>query len=500
MDAGIGKVSFAWKEIQMFAAIDLGSNSFRAHIGNVEDGTIKVFRSTRESNRMAAGLDENSMLTPEAVARGLASIRRIKSFLDPYPLTEVRAVATNTFRVAKNAQDFLTEAEKLLGYPIDVISGEEEGRLIYLGVANVLKVADEKRLVIDIGGGSTELVVGHGNDIKRVESFPVGTVHQSFGFFPEGRIDAPSFDAALLFAKSRFEDAADYYRQAGWTTVYGSSGTIRAMGEMLAANEIGDGLFTLENLRKLRAKMIEVGQLDGLRLEGVKSERVTSILGGLTILLVLMELFCIDRIFPIEAGLRVGVIWDTYLKSNQTDRRDQAVRQMVNRFHIDESRGQRVSGYALAIYALTAPETDQFRKLLYWSALLHEVGIFISPTNYHHHGAYLLEHADMAGFTTREQYQMSRLVLGQMGNLNKLGGILVLRDMAKAVLSLRLAVMFNHAKVAFNPEKLKVSFDDGIGIGMPAIWLDQYETLPFWLAREKEFWEEIGIGFLVDSY
>lgn len=477
----------------MFAAIDLGSNSFRAHIGNVEDGAIKVFRSTRESNRMAAGVDENGMLTPEAVARGLASIHRIRSFLDPYPLAEVRAVATNTFRIAKNAQDFLVEAEKLLGYPIDVISGEEEGRLIYLGVANVLKVADEKRLVIDIGGGSTELIVGHGNDIKRVESFLVGTVHQSLGFFPEGRIDAASFDAALLFARSRFEDAADYYRQAGWTTVYGSSGTVRAMGEMLAVNEIGDGLFTLGNLKKLQTKMIEAGRLDGLRLEGIKSERVTSILGGLTILLVLMEQFGIDRIFPIEAGLRVGVIWDAYLKSNQTDRRDQTVRQMVDRFHIDGRRAQRVAEYALSVYALMRPETDQFRKLLYWSALLHEVGIFISPTGYHRHGSYLLEHADMAGFTTREQYQMSRLVLGQMGNLKKLEGFMVLRDLMKAVLALRLAVMFQHAKVDFRRDKLKVSVDGQIEIVLPQAWLDQYGTLLFWLERESEFWKEAGI-------
>ncbi len=435
------------------------------------------------------------MLTPEAVARGLMSIRRIRVFLESCPLTEVHAVATNTFRVAKNAQDFLTEAEKLLGYPIDVISGEEEGRLIYLGVANVLKVADERRLVIDIGGGSTELVIGHGDDIKRVESFPVGTVHQSQEFFPNGRIDESSFDAALLFAKSHFEDAADYYRQSGWTTVYGSSGTIRATGEMLAINEIGDGLFTLENLKRLKSRMIEVGQIDQLRLQGVRSERVSSILGGLSILLVLMELFGIDRIFPIEAGLRVGVIWDTYLKLNQTDRREQAVRQMIGRFHIDEKRAQRVAEYAFAAYSLMQPKTDHFCKLLYWSALLHEVGIFISPTGYHRHGAYLLKYADMVGFTTREKYLMSRFVLGQMGNLKKLEGFMTSRDLVKAVLALRLAVIFQHAKVGFKFNKLKISVDSHIEIALPKVWFDQYETLLFWLKREEKFWKDAGMPF-----
>ena len=481
----------------MFAAIDLGSNSFRAHVGNVVDGAITIFKSTRESNRMAAGLDENNHLTQEAMERGLAAIRNIKDFLQQYPLSEVRAVATNTFRVAKNAKDFLEKAEKILGYPIDVISGEEEGRLIYLGVANVLNVPYEKRLVIDIGGGSTEIIVGHGSEIERVESFPIGTVRQSLGFFKDGKITSASFVAALLYAKSRFEDAADYYRYTGWTAVYGSSGTIRATGEMLAINDIGDGLFTLENLKKLKARMIEVGRLDRLKLDGIKSERVTSILGGLTILLVLMEQFDIRRIFPIEAGLRVGVMWDTYLKSKQTDRREQTIRQMINRFHIDEKRGQRVAEYAVAIYNLMSPETDRFRKLLYWSALLHEVGIFISPTNYHRHGAYLLENADMAGFTTREQYQMSRLVLGQMGNLKKLNGIMTSLDAVKAVLALRLAVVFQHAKVNFKRDKLKVVVSDHIEIALPKEWLDRYETLLFWLEHECEFWNGIGMSLSV---
>ncbi len=481
----------------MFAAIDLGSNSFRSHVGNVIDGNISVAQSIRESNRMAAGLDENSNLTPEAIERGLNSIRKIKSFLDRYPLTDVRAVATNTFRVAKNAQEFLIPAENILGYPIDVISGEEEGRLIYLGVANVLKVDDEKRLVIDIGGGSTEIIVGHGNAIERVESFPIGTVRQSVGFFEGGKITAEAFDAAILFAKSRFEDAADYYRHAGWKAVYGSSGTIRATGEMLAINEIGDGFFTLENLKKLKARMIEVGRLDRLKLDGIKSERVTSILGGLTILLVLMEHFGIDKIFPIEAGLRVGVMWDTYMKSTQTDRREHTVRQMVNRFHIDEKRARRVAEYAMSIYSGLNPDSDRFNKLLYWSGQLHEVGIFISPTNYHRHGAYLLENADMAGFTTREQYLMSRLVLGQMGNLKKINSIMATPDAVKAVLALRLAVVFQHAKVNFKADRIKVTVGDRIDIALPKAWLDNHETLLFWLEHECDFWADVGITLTI---
>ncbi len=481
----------------MFAAIDLGSNSFRLHIGEYVNGAICVVKSAREPNRLAAGLDKNNVLSRESMDRGLDALKRLRSILAAYPLSDVRVVATNTLRIAANAQDFLQEAEKVLGYPIEVISGEEEGRLIYLGVANVLSRPGEKRLVIDIGGGSTELICGLGQDIERAESFSVGTVRQSLAFFHDGIIDETSFEAAILSARSQFEDAVDYYRSSGWTAVYGSSGTIRATAEILAVNGIGDGRFTLENLELLKARMIEAGHLNRLKLDGIKAERASSILGGLTILIVLMKDFGIDVLKPIDAGLRMGIMWDIYLMSTQKDRREEAIRNMLKRYHVDEQRALRVANYALAIYKQMAPEADRFLKLLYWSALLHEIGMFISPTNYHKHGAYLIEHADMAGFTSREQRQMSRFVLGQKGNLKKLNGIMTVPDAIKAVLALRLAVMFQHARVSFKPEKIRVRVKSRLDVTLPKEWLNLYPTLLYWLERECDWWEDVGMTLTV---
>lgn len=485
------------KGIGMFAAIDLGSNSFRLHIGEYVNGTVCVVKSAREPNRLAAGLDKNNVLSREAMDKGLDALRRLRTILDAYPLSAVKAVATNTLRIASNAQFFLNDAEKVLGYPIEVVSGEEEGRLIYLGVTNILGHSEEKRLVIDIGGGSTELICGKGQEIERVESFSAGTVRQSLSFFHDGIIDEPSFEAAMLSARSQFEDAVDAYRSCGWTRVYGSSGTIRATAEILSANRIGDGRFTLENLERLKMNMIGIGRLNQVRLDGIKAERAASILGGLTILIVLMKDFGISELEPIKAGLRMGVMWDIYLMSTQKDRREEAVREMLQRYHIDEQRAFRVANYALAIYKQMNPEADGFLKLLYWSALLHEIGIFISPTNYHKHGAYLIEHADMAGFTAREQRQMSRFVLGQKGNLRKLNGITVTPDAIKAVLSLRLAVMFQHSRVNFKPEKIKVKVRNRIEMGIPKEWLDLYPTLLYWLERECDWWADVDIALTV---
>ena len=483
----------------MFAAIDLGSNSFRLHIGEYVNGSICVIKSAREPNRLAAGLNKKNVLSAEAFQKGLDALRRLREILDAYPLSDVKVVATNTLRIATNASEFLQDAEKVIGYPIEVISGEEEARLIYLGVANVLARPEERRLVIDIGGGSTELIYGKGQEIVRAESFSVGTVRQSLAFFHDGIIDEASFEAAILSARSQFEDAVDYYRSCGWTEVYGSSGTIRATAEILAMNGIGDGRMTLENLELLKKKMIEASHINKAGLDGVKTERASSILGGLTILIVLMKDFGIDVITPIEAGLRMGIMWDIFLQETQKDRREEAIRDMLRRYGVDEQRAIRVADYALAIYKQLGPEADKFLKQLYWSALLHEIGIFVSPTNYHKHGAYLIENADMAGFTAREQKQMSKLVLGQKGNLRKLNGVLTNSDALKAVVALRLAVMLQHAKVNFKADKLKIRVKNRIEMTVPKEWLDAYPTLLYWLEKECEWWEDVGITMTVRS-
>ncbi|HEV7856652.1 MAG TPA: Ppx/GppA family phosphatase, partial [Herminiimonas sp.] len=267
----------------MFAAVDLGSNSFRLHIGRHDGETMRIVKSARDPIRLGAGLDSKGNLTAAAMAGAIESLGRLNSILSTYPLSAVRVVATNTIRVAKNSAAFLPAAEAAIGYPIEIISGEEEGRLIYLGVASTL-ASNERRLVLDIGGGSTELSLGKGLEIEQVESFSIGTVPQSRTFFPDGHIDAAAFEAAILSARSRFEDAAPLYQSNLWSNAYGSSGTIRAIADAMAKNNIGDGTLSLKSLDAFKRRLIQFGHTSNIDLVGMKADRATSITGGLAIL------------------------------------------------------------------------------------------------------------------------------------------------------------------------------------------------------------------------
>lgn len=481
----------------MLAAIDMGSNSFRLQIGEYVDGAIRVVRTAREPNRLAAGLDKNNCLTDAAVASGMEALKNLRQVLDLYPVRKVRAVATHTLRVARNAPEFLSRGEKALGYPIEVISGEEEGRLIYLGVDNLLSRPKERRLVVDIGGGSTEVARGKGETIERVESFSVGTVGQSQVFFPDGIITEEGFRLAVLSARSVFEDIKVHYHRRYWDMAYGSSGTMRAIAEIIAENGIGDGRFSAENLDLLRRRMVRAGRISKLDLQGLRQERAASIVGGLSILISLMQELKMPVMTPVASGLRMGIMWDLRMQTTERDRRGQSVFQFMQRYKVDRKRAVRTADCALALFEKMAPESDTLGKTLYWSALMHEAGMFVSPTDYHKHGAYLVENADMAGFTAREQRQMGRLVLAQKGNLRKLEGLLDTPDMLKAVLAIRLAVMLTRSRVDAPTDEMVFRVKKRIEVTLPGKWLERYQTLVYRLNRERAWWDEKGMAFLV---
>ncbi len=481
----------------MFAAVDLGSNSFRLHIGRQDGDVMRIVKSERDPIRLGAGLDKKGVLTEPAMQAAVDSLTRFRDILRAYPLDAVRVVATNTLRVAKNAAVFLPLAEKAIGYPIEIISGEEEGRLIYMGVACALAKADEQRLVIDIGGGSTELVLGKGADILQVESFSIGTVGHSQAFFPDGSIDAAQFDKAILSARSHFEDGAPPFLAKQWCHVYGSSGTIRAIADAIAKNALGDATLTYKSLAALKDRLIGFGHASRIDLLGMKPDRAAIIMGGLAVLMGIMLELRIKAIIPIEAGLRMGVLSDLQLRATRRDRRDQSVQGLQQRFAVDEERARRVAKIADALYAQLKPDSDTYVKPLYWSGLLHEIGMAVSHSGYHKHGAYMIEHADLSGFTTREQRLMSKLVLGQKGNLRKLNGSLSDIDFAKAVLALRLAVMVLHARIDVLVDELRVKMRSRIELEMRSDWLSEHLTLSYWLEKEQEWWGQAGVEFVV---
>ena len=481
----------------MLAAVDLGSNSFRMHIARHEGDAIRVVKSAREPIRLAAGLDHDGNLTQEAMQRAVDCLSRFREILNAYPIDSLRVVATNTVRIARNAAELLPRAEAAIGCQIEVISGEEEGRLIYMGVSNAVAIPGERRLVVDIGGGSTEVILGRGHEIVQVESFSIGTVKHASTFFPDGELTEAAFEAAILSSRSTFEDAAPPYHPQHWRRAYGSSGTMRAIAEAISNAGLGDGRITLNSLHALKNYCISRGSIAQLELRGVKSERVAMVVSGLAILAGIMTELKIDTLIPIEAGLRIGVMWDLYLRATRRDRREVSVQQAAKLFHSDMERAHTVADMAKSLYQQLKPVGDTYTRLLQWSALLHEAGMVISHTGYHKHGAYMIENADMAGFTTREQRIMSKLILSQKGNLRKVAEGLADSDFAKAVLALRLSVMLMHSRAGIEYEDLRIRMKKTIELEMQRDWVSEHPTVAYWLQKEIEFWREIGIDYSV---
>jgi exopolyphosphatase/guanosine-5'-triphosphate,3'-diphosphate pyrophosphatase len=478
----------------MYAAVDLGSNSFRLHIGEAVAGQMHIVRTARDPIRLAAGLGPDDMLSADAMDTAVRTLREFSTILRQHRLDAVRVVATNTLRVAKNAEALLPRLEEAIGYPVEIISGEEEGRLIYMGVARAVGRPAERRLVIDIGGGSTEIIAGTGDAIGLVESFSTGTHPQSAAYFRGGHIDAAGFETAVYAARARFEDAAGQYRGIGWEGVYGSSGTIRAISEVIARNGIGDRTMSLPSLLALRDRLVELGHVDAFDLPGVKRERVIVMVGGLSILIGVMQELGVKGMTAINAGLRLGVLADLELRAKHLDRRDLAIQDCMRRFGVDSGRAARTAAIAGKLFDKLAPQDDSIKPHLLRASLLHEVGQAVSHTGAHKHAAYIVEHGDLPGFTAREQRLMSMIVLGQKGNLRKVRDALGVPDLARAVLALRLAAVFMHARVDADIDGLRLRMKGRIEIETPHDWLARHPTVAAWFEKEAAAWRDVGVG------
>jgi len=403
--------------------------------------------------------------------------------------------------VARNAEQLLPRFEEAIGYPIEVISGEEEGRLIYMGVARALGPGRERerRLVIDIGGGSTEIIAADGDQIGIVESFTIGTHPQSAAYFEGGYISLEAFETAVNAARARFEDQADRYRARGWDAAYGSSGTIRAISEVIAKNGIGDGTMSYPSLLALRDRLIQLGHVDAFDLPGVKRERVIVMTGGLSILIGVLQELGVTSMTAINAGLRLGVLSDLELRASRHDRRDQAIQDCLQRFNVDPQRAARAAAIARLLFDKLAPQDETVKPQLLRASMLHEVGQAVSHTGAHKHAAYIVEHADLPGFTAREQRLMSMIVLGQKGNLRKVREALGTPDLAKALLAMRLAAVFMHARVDDSVGCLRLRMKGRIEIETPRGWLNQHPTVASWFEKEAAAWNEVGVAFQVSQ-
>ncbi len=501
----------------LLAAIDMGSNSFRLEIAELGKGRYKRVDYLKETVRLGAGLDSHGMLTEEATQRGLACLARFAQRLKGFATWQVRAVATQTLREARNRDAFLQRGDRVLGFPIEVISGREEARLIYQGVSR-LQPSELPRLVIDIGGRSTEMILGQGRQSARAESFGVGSVSLSMQHFPGGRFTTEAFRLAQIAAGAELEEALTLFDRQRWSEALGSSGTVSAVAQILSANGITDGSITPEGLRWCIERCIEAGSDQLLNLPGLKPERKAVLGGGLSILYTLTQHFGIEAMRPAKGALRQGVIFDLEERIEAArnhrlpDPRDASVRELQQRFRVDIAQAERVRLRALSLWHglqgdVEAQDGEDARELG-WASALHEIGMMVSHHDHHRHSAYLLAHADASGFSQSQLRLLAALVLGQRGDLMKLVEHLHDPVFMAQVMCLRLALILHHARVELpanvaglsvlpTRKRAGVPAMRTVQLQMPARWAQQHPRTLHLLEEETRRWAAQGEQKLV---
>lgn len=468
---------------EMFAAIDLGSNSFHMIIAREAGGHLQVRDRLRETVRLAAGLDTRGNLDEAARQRAVECLRRFGQRLRGFRPGTVRAVGTNTLRKAKGT-DFLQQAEEALGHPIEVIAGIEEARLIYLGVAHGLPASDARRLVVDIGGGSTELILGRHFEPLELESLYMGCVSYSQQFFAGGRISERNMREAIIAARLEMQGIENEFSEIGWQFAVGASGTIRAVGEVVHAMGWADDGITLESLDRLVDELLKAGHIDKLKLSGLKEERLPVFPGGVAVLRAIFEGLPIGKMQVSDWALREGLLYDLIGRVRHEDVRERTINALCGRYQVDLRQASRVEQTAKLILGQVAAswdlEGEETEHLLLWAARLHEMGLAIAHSAYHKHGAYLVENSDIPGFSSSEQKLLALLIRGHRRKVP----MSLFRDLStpqgdrilRLCILLRLSVLLcrSHSDIPHPPfrftadlKRLKLEFSPGWLSGHP---------------------------------
>lgn len=455
-------------EDELMAAIDIGSNSFHLAIARLDHGEVRKVVSMSEKVQLAAGLDEHNILGAAAERRGLECLSRFVARLDSVPSKRIRIVATNALRQAKNANDFIKRANEILPKPIEIIAGQEEARLIYLGVSHT-NASSDKRLVIDIGGGSTEFIIGQGFDPLLTQSLQMGCVAFTKKFFADGQITKEAFNQAITAARKEILAINGQYQKVGWSSVIGSSGTIKAIRNVLVAEGWADEqeCITYKGVKKLEKLLISIGDVNDIELEGVKEHRKAVFPAGVAVLRAAMKVLGIETIAYSDGALREGVMYDMLGRFASEDVRDRSVLALLKRYSVDKKQAKQVVKTSRQLFeqakdslGLTSDDADLLRR----SAFLHEIGLAISHSNYHRHSAYLLEHSDIPGFSQVDQKRMAQLVLNHRRKLKtdtleqtcQIGG----DQLVYLCLLLRIAVLTHHSRSAHRAPTLQLKITD----------------------------------------
>ncbi|AGI22156.1 exopolyphosphatase [Pseudomonas sp. ATCC 13867] len=486
------------KTFPLIAAIDLGSNSFHMVLAKADHGEIRILERLGEKVQLAAGIGEDRMLTPEAMQRGFDCLKQFAQFISGMPLGSVRVVGTNALREARNRTEFIRVADQILGHPVEVISGREEARLIYLGVSHTLPDTAGRRLVVDIGGGSTEFIIGQRFESQLRESLQMGCVSFTQRYFKDGKITPARYAQAYTSARLELMSIENSLRRLGWDEAVGASGTIRAICLAIQAGGHGNGEINPDGLAWLKRKMFKLGEVEKLDIDGIKPDRRPIFPAGLAILEALFDALELSRMTHSEGALREGVLYDLLGRHHHEDVRERTIGALMERYHVDPEQAARVEAKALESLDQVAKAWDLndegHRELLMWAARVHELGLDIAHYHYHKHGAYLLEHSDLAGFSRLDQQTLALLVRGHRRNIpadkfNELGdeGDKLIR----LCIVLRFAILFHHIRgtqqmpavaLKASSKSLSVRFPDGWLAANPLTQAD-FEQEAGWLAR-----------------
>ena len=491
---------------RVVAGVDLGSNSFHMIVARAEEGgRVHVLDRIREPVRLAAGLDEQRALTQPAIDSALSALQRFGERLRGLPESSVLAVGTNTMRQARNGTEFLERARAVLGHPIEIISGHEEARLIYLGVAHTVSDDVGRHLVIDVGGGSTEVVIGERFEAVLLDSLFMGCVSFTNRFFTNGAITREHFRRAEIAAGLEFWSLREHYRRTGWQRATGSSGTALAVHEVLRQNRWGDAI-TLEGLKKLKHEMLTLGSVSRLSLKGLEPDRAAVFPGGVAILKAAFESLGIDTMHPSSGALREGLVYELLGRRSHEDVRDRTIRIFVERYRVDTAQAERVQRTAMALFAQAAAgfELDPSLGVTYLepAARLHEIGLSIAYTGHHKHAAYILTHADMPGFSKEQQTMLAEIVHAHRRKVSRefFAGLAKHHRKSAFLLAvlLRLAVRLHHSRSPeLFPDLQLHTSKATLELSFPEGWLDEHPLTRADLEEEAELLKPVGLTLTV---
>jgi len=486
---------------RMLAAVDLGSNSFHMLIGRTDGTSIQVVDRLKEMVRLGAGLDNKNRLSNDAQDRALACLERFSQRIQNIDAEDIRIVGTNTLRVARNSKSFLAEAENILNHPIDIISGIEEARLIYLGVSHSLAETGSKRLVVDIGGGSTETIIGERFTPLLLESTKVGCVNISKRFFPDGRVTEKRLAQAELHAMVKLESLPMQFIESGWSEAIGSSGSIRSIAKISQANGFSNDGITLESMRHIRQEILRAGHYDNLKLDGLSEARRPVFAGGYLVLQSIFNTFELTSMRVSDGAVREGLTYELIGRIRHEDVRETTIEAFSNRYSVDLTHAGYVFETAMLLYNGVKKKwkikDEEHEQLLNWSCRLHEVGLAIAHADYHKHGSYLTRNSDLPGFSYQEQENLATLIRFHRGKFDEMQFMKLHEKQRRHIIHLciilRIAIILQRSRthteipvpdIKARKNRLRIAFEKS--------WLQDHPLICADLEDEKIRLQDIG--------